>query len=432
LRERRRTRRQREAALLPSMTLDPGVGARQAPARPGRLHHRIGSFQPELGGLLEDVTLAYETWGELDGAGENAVLLVHALTGDSHAAGGPSRSYRRGGWWSPMVGPGLAIDTERYFVVCSNVLGGCSGSTGPSSVEPDSGRPYGMRFPIVTIRDMVRAQKRLLDSLGVRRLALVIGGSIGGQQALEWAVEYPDFVEKAAPVATTGALGPQGLGMSEIGRRAIMADPDWQGGDYYGTGRSPCAGLGIARMAGMMTYQSADGQWERFGRRPASRPALQEEFGGRFEIESYLHYQGHDLVNRFDANSYLYLSRAMDLFDVAAGYSSEEEAYGRIEAEVLFVGISSDWLFPAHEVRQVAQTARRVGVEAGYAQIESLSGHDAFLKDWAELRRALGPFLNEPESDDDRHHRQGVARTPVRVRHPRGPGPGTERSVTRE
>ena len=379
------------------MTRGPGVGARQAPARPGKLHHRIGSFEPELGGFLEDVTLAYETWGELDAAGENAVLVVHALTGDSHAAGEPSGSYRRGGWWSPMVGPGLTIDTERYFVVCSNVLGGCSGSTGPPSVEHDSGRPYGMRFPVVTIRDMVRAQKRLLDSLGVRRLALVIGGSIGGQQALEWAVEYPGFVEKAAPIAATGSLGPQGLGMSEIGRRAIMADPDWRGGDYYGTGRSPGAGLGIARMAGMITYQSAAGQWERFGRRPASRPALQEEFGGRFEIESYLHYQGRELVNRFDANSYLYLSRAMDLYDVAAGYSSEEEAYGRIGAEVLFVGISSDWLFPAHEVRQAAKTAHGAGVEASYTQIESLSGHDAFLKDWAELRRALGPFLNEQE-----------------------------------
>ena len=309
------------------MTLDPGAGARQAPARQGKLHHRIGYFEPELGGSLEDVALAYETWGELDDTGENAVLIVHALTGDTHAAGEPDSAYRRGGWWSPMIGPGRAIDTGQNFVVCSNVIGGCYGSTGPASPDPESGRPYGIRFPVVTIRDMVRAQKCLLDHLGVRRLRLVIGGSIGGQQALEWAVEFPDFVEKAVPVAATNALGPQGLGMSELGRRAIMADPDWQGGDYYGTGRSPDAGLAIARMAGMMTYQSAPGQWERFGRRPASRPALYEEFGGRFEIESYLHYQGRDLVSRFDANSYLYLSRAMDLYDVAAGYESEEEAY---------------------------------------------------------------------------------------------------------
>jgi homoserine O-acetyltransferase/O-succinyltransferase len=376
------------------MTLDSGAGARHAPARPGKLHHSIGYFEPELGGALRGVTLAYETWGELDAAGENAVLIVHALTGDSHAAGEPDRAHKRGGWWSPMVGPGRAVDTERYFVVCSNVLGGCYGSTGPASLDPESGRPYAMRFPLVSVRDMVRAQKRLLDDLGVKRLRLVIGGSIGGQQALEWAVEFPHFVEKAAPVAATGALGPQGIGMSELGRRAIMADPGWQGGDYYGTGRSPEAGLAIARMAGMMTYQSGAGQWERFGRRPASRPALYEEFGGRFEVESYLHYQGRDLVNRFDANSYLYLSRAMDLYDVAAGYESEEEAFARIEAEVLFIGISSDWLFPPPEVRATAQRARGVGARARYAQIESLSGHDSFLKDWAQLREAVGPFLD--------------------------------------
>ena len=378
------------------MTLDPRAGARHAPAQgsPGKLHHRIGSFEPELGGHLPEVTLAYETWGELDGAGENAVLIVHALTGDTRAAGEPSEAYTKGGWWNPMIGSGRAIDTERYFVVCSNVIGGCYGSTGPTSIDPETARPYGMRFPVVTIRDMVRAQRRLLNSLGVRRLALVIGGSIGGQQALEWAVEFPDFVERAVPVAATGALGPQGVGMSEIGRRAIMADPDWQGGDYYGSGRRPEAGLTIARMAGMMTYQSAAGQWERFGRRSASRPALHEEFGGRFEIESYLHYQGKDLVERFDANSYLYLSRAMDLYDVAFGYESEEEAYSRIEADVLFVGISSDWLFPPNEVRHTAARARGAGAAAGYVEIESLSGHDAFLKDWDELRAAVGPFLD--------------------------------------
>jgi homoserine O-acetyltransferase/O-succinyltransferase len=376
------------------MTLDPGAGASHAPALEGKAHP-IGPFEPELGGILPEVTLAYETWGELNETADNAVLLVHALTGDSHAAGGPDELHRRGGWWDPVVGPGLAIDTEKYFVICSNVLGGCSGSTGPASVEPGSGRPYGMRFPVVTIRDMVRAQKRLLDSLGVRKLALVAGGSIGGQQALEWAVEFPDFVEKAVPVAATGALGPQGIGMSEIGRRAIVADPDWQDGDYYGTGRSPDDGLAIARMAGMMTYQSAPGQWERFGRRPAGRPALYPEFGGRFEIESYLQYQGRELTGRFDANSYLYLSRAMDLYDVASGYDSEEEAYARIQAEVLFVGITSDWLFPATEVKDSVENAKRAAARARYAEIDTLSGHDAFLKDWKELTEAIQPFTTK-------------------------------------
>ncbi len=375
------------------MTLDPGAGASHAPARTVKIHHPIGSFEPELGGALREVTLAYETWGELNETADNAVLLTHALTGDSHAAGGPSEGYRRGGWWDPMVGPGRAVDTEKYLVVCSNVLGGCSGSTGPASVEPRTGRPYGMRFPVVTIRDMVRAQRRLLEELGVRRLALVIGGSIGGQQALEWAVEYPDFVEKAVPIAATGALGPQGVGMSEIGRRAIMADPNWQEGDYYGTDRRPDGGLAIARMAGMMTYQSAPGQWERFGRRPAGRPALHPEFGGRFEIESYLHYQGRDLTGRFDANSYLYLSRAMDLYDVSGGYESDEESYSRVEAQVLFVGITSDWLFPPDEVRASAERARKAGADARYTEIDTLSGHDAFLKDWTELTEAIEPFI---------------------------------------
>ena len=377
------------------MTLDPGAGASHAPARPGKHHHYIGSFEPELGGKLDGVTLAYETWGELNSTGDNAVLIVHALTGDSHAAGEPCDEYRKGGWWKPVIGPGSVVDTDKYFVICSNVLGGCAGSTGPASIDPDSGGPYATRFPVVTIRDIVRAQKRLLDELGVQGLALVAGGSIGGQQALEWAVEFPDFVEKAIPVAANGALGPQGLGMSELGRRAIMADPDWQGGDYYGTGRSPDKGLSIARMAGMMTYQSAAGQWERFGRRKAGRPAVYEEFGGRFEVESYLQYQGKDLVGRFDANSYLYLLRAMDLYDVALGYESPEEAFGRIEAEVLFVGISSDWLFPASEVHATAEAARRAGVNAHYTEIVTKSGHDAFLKDWDGLNAAIGPFIKD-------------------------------------
>jgi homoserine O-acetyltransferase/O-succinyltransferase len=393
LRERRKNATVKEAALPLRMAPDPRTGVNKAPVRPGKNFYQIGPFEPELGGFLEEVTLAYETWGELNSSGKNVVLVTHALTGDSHCAGGPCDAYKRGGWWDEMVGPGRTIDTEENFVVCSNVLGGCSGSTGPASINPETGRPYGMRFPLVTIRDIVRAQKQLLDDLGVRKLRAVIGGSIGGQQALEWAVEYPDFVEKAVPIAATGALGPQGIGMSEIGRRAIMADPFWRGGDYYGEEKGPETGLAIARMAGMLTYQSASGQWERFNRNTASRPALYEEFGGRFEVESYLHYQGRDLTGRFDANSYLYLTRAMDLYDVGAGYASHEEAYGRMEAEVLFVGISSDWLFPPAEVRAAAEQARAAGAEVYYEEMESLNGHDAFLKDWDKLRAAVGPFL---------------------------------------
>ena len=377
------------------MKPEPGAGANAAPVRPGKNFHQIGSFEPENGGHLSEVRLAYETWGELDETGGNAVLVVHALTGDSHCSGGPSDAYRRGGWWDEMVGPGRVIDTDENFVVCSNVLGGCSGSTGPAAVDPETGSPYGMRFPIVTIRDIVRAQRRLLDALGVRKLRAVVGGSIGGQQALEWAIEFPGFVEKVVPIASTGALGPQGVAMSEIGRRAIMADPNWRGGDYYEDGEAPETGLSIARMAGMVTYQSASSMWERFGRRPASRPALHDDFAGIFEVEGYLHYQGRDLAGRFDANSYLYLTRAMDLYDAGAGYASREEAYRRIEADVLFVGVSSDWLFPAAEVRQTAEEARLAGTKVRYEKIESKNGHDAFLKDWDELRAAVGPFLND-------------------------------------
>ncbi|WP_119067341.1 homoserine O-acetyltransferase MetX [Rubrobacter indicoceani] len=377
------------------MTLDLGAGANSLPTRSGLKTCRIGPFEPELGGKLSDVHLAYETWGGLNASKTNAVLVVHALTGDSHAAGKRDESCPKGGWWDEVVGPGKVIDTDEYFVICSNVLGGCSGSTGSASADPGTGKPYGMRFPTVTIRDMVRAQKRLLDELGIEGLALVIGGSIGGQQALEWAVEFPDFTGKVAVVAATSYLGPQGLGMSEIGRRAITADPDWQNGDYYGTGRTPENGLALARMAGMMTYQSAAGQWERFGRTPATRGRHIENPGGTFDVECYLQYQGSDLARRFDANSYLYLLRAMDLYDAGRGYGSLEEAYGRVEAEMLFVGIPSDWLFPADEVEATARCMRDAGASVHYAEIDTNSGHDAFLKDWDELRAAIGPFVKK-------------------------------------
>lgn len=377
------------------MTLDVGAGANPLPARPGFETRSIGSFEPELGGHLSDVTLAYESWGELNESRTNAVLIAHALTGDSHAAGEPDEACPKGGWWDEVIGPGRAIDTEEFFVICANVPGGCSGSTGPASTNPATGKPYGSAFLQVTIRDMVRAQKRLLEELGIPQLALVIGGSIGGQQALEWAVEFPGFAEKVAVVAATSYLGPQGLGMSEIGRRAITADPDFQNGDYYGTGREPENGLAIARMAGMMTYQSAAGQWERFGRTPATRGGHIENPGGTFDVECYLQYQGRDLTGRFDANSYLCLLRAMDLYDAGRAYGSLEEAYSRVESEMLFVGIPSDWLFPADEVREAAGIMEKAGASVSYTEIDTPSGHDAFLKDWDELRAAIEPFIND-------------------------------------
>src|SRR5579884_2018519 len=284
----------------------------------------IGALDLELGGRLEQVTLAYRTWGRLNPAGDNAVLVVHALTGDSLATG-------EGGWWTPLIGPGRALDTDRLFVVCSNVLGGCQGSTGPSSPDPQTGRPYAMRFPLITIGDIVNAQRRLVERLGITKL-VAIGGSIGGFQALEWATRHPDLVAASIPIAATGALSPQGVALhGEAGRRAIMADPNWHGGDYASYGVSPDQGLAIARMIAMVTYHSKESMELRFGRNLATRPTLYPSFGPTFDVEGYLHYHGQALVRRFDANSYLYLTRAMDLYDVARD-GGEEHWLGEIAA----------------------------------------------------------------------------------------------------
>src|SRR6266481_2732512 len=303
------------------------------------------------GGLFGPVTLAYETWGTLNATGDNAILIVHALTGNSHAYDAEHPDDPKAAWWNLLIGPGRPFDTSRYFVICSNVLGSCYGSTGPSSIDPRSGRLYGMRFPIITIRDMVHAQRRLLEHLGVRELAMVAGGSIGGQQALEWAVTYPELVRKVAVVAATASLTAQAVAFSEVQRQAIMADPRWQGGSYA-PDAGPGAGLAIARMLAMITYQSEESMEMRFARQPATRltvssPSGAADLGDRFDVEDYLYYQGHTLVRRFDANSYLYISRAMDLYDVSEGYPSMETALQRLRCRALFIGIRSDFLFPA-------------------------------------------------------------------------------------
>ncbi len=388
------------------------------------------------GTTLAPVTLAYETWGTLAATADNVVLICHALTGDAHAADLDTPGDPRAGWWNPLIGPGRVFDTDRYFVVCSNVLGGCYGSTGPTSPHPLDSQPYGMRFPLVSIGDMVRAQRALLAHLGVRRLAAVAGGSIGGLQALEWAVAYPDFVERAIVLAAGARLGAQGIALNEIGRRAIVADPHWQHGDYA-PGEGPADGLAIARMVAMLSYSSAADLDTRFGRRPATRPTSQPSFGPAFDVESYLQYQGEKLVRRFDANTYLILSRAMDRYDVAdwADGGSEEPAYegsrdtevpvggrdtelpahgqwaealgdeaqgdreaaalARVRASLLAVGVSSDWLFPPAQVRALADGVRAAGGHAQYAEIASPLGHDAFLKEWGQLDSILRPFLAE-------------------------------------
>jgi homoserine O-acetyltransferase len=344
----------------------------------------LGALDLELGGRLEKVTMAYRTWGHLNEAGDNGVLVLHALTGDSLAAGA-------GGWWEPLIGPGRALDTDDAFVVCANILGGCQGSTGPASVDPLTGRPYGMRFPLITIGDIVNAQRALVERLGIRKL-VAIGGSIGGFQALEWATRHPELVSGVAPVASTGALDAQGIAMNEIGRRAIMADPDWRGGAYEAEGVFPSSGLAIARMVGMVTYHSKESMDMRFGRNLATRPVLYPSFGPTFDVEGYLHYHGEALVKRFDANSYLYLTQAMDLYDV--GRNGGDEAWlRRIEVPVLLVGIRSDWLFPAAAIRDLRDRLRALGKDVTYRELDSPHGHDAFLKEWDQMTNAIGPFM---------------------------------------
>src|SRR5712691_3627946 len=359
--------------------------------------YTFDSLPLQLGDQLGPVTLAYETWGTLNAAGDNAVLITHALTGSSHAHDEEHPHDTKVAWWNPLIGPGRFFDTSRYFVICSNILGGCYGSSGPSSLVPQTGRPYGMRFPVITIRDMVDAQRRLVEHLGVRRVAMVAGGSIGGQQALEWAVRYPELVEKAIVVAATASLSAQAVAFSEVQRQAILADPRWQKGNYR-PGEGPDAGLAIARMLAMITYQSEESMELRFARREARQvviasPGGYGDLGKRFDVEGYLFYQGDALVKRFDANSYLYISRAMDLYDVSEGYLSLEAALRRVRSKALFIGIRSDFLFPAARVRKLANQVRSLGGDATYVELDSPHGHDAFLKEWEQMTNALSLII---------------------------------------
>jgi homoserine O-acetyltransferase len=349
-------------------------------------HTGIGPVDLELGGHLDDVTVAWRSWGQLNERGDNAVIVLHALTGDSNAGG-------EGGWWEPVIGPGKPLDTDHQFVICSNILGGCQGTTGPASINPNTGRTWGMHFPLITIGDMVTVQRRLVETLGITAI-VPIGGSIGGFQALEWATRHADIVRGSAVIAASGALGAQGIALhGEVGRRAIMSDPAWHNGDYAEYGVFPEQGLAIARMAAMVTYHSRESLGSRFGRTPASRPVLYPGIGPTFDVEGYLHYHGNALVQRFDANSYLYLSRAMDMYDVAR--NGDEETWLReVRSPILLVGISSDWLFPPDDIRTLTANLQRVGADATYREIESPNGHDSFLKDWDQLNGIVGPFTH--------------------------------------
>lgn len=337
----------------------------------------------ESGEKLSPVTVAYETYGSLKEDKSNAVLVCHALSGDSHVAG-------KGGWWSNLVGEGKAIDTYKYYVICSNVLGGCRGSTGPSSTNPRTGRAYGTDFPIVTVGDIVNAQRQLIDHLGIERLLAVVGGSMGGMQVLQWMNAYPRCIRSAIPIATTLKHSPQQIALNEVGRQAIMADPDWQNGNYYGK-TTPAKGLAIARMIGHITYMSEASMTQKFGRRFRADKAP-FKFGADFEVEGYLHHRGDSFVRRFDANSYLYLTKALDYFNLQNGYTIGSIFRG-LEAKVLVVAFKSDWLYPAVQSQEIVKACKLAGVDASYCEVTSTYGHDSFLLETEQEGRLISGFL---------------------------------------
>jgi homoserine O-acetyltransferase len=373
------------------------TAARAEPGEVGLVEARdfvsIESFVFESGQSLPGFTLRYETYGHLNATRDNVVLISHALSADHHCAGIHSLNDRKPGWWNNLIGPGKAVDTNRFFVICSNCLGGCQGSSGPSSINPATGNPFGIAFPFVTIRDMVRAQKRLLDSLGITSLYAVLGGSMGGMQVLQWGIEYPSFVRRLLPMATTARESAQGIGFNEVGRQAIMQDPEWHHGDYPKNG-GPKVGLAIARMMAHITYLSDASMDRKFGRkRTHAADGAAYNFDVQFEVESYLRYQGESFINRFDANSYLYITRAIDHFDLAAAYGSLEKAFAGVEAETLVVGFTSDWLFPPSQNRGVTLALLRAGKRASYAELSTDLGHDSFLLESEELYTLVRGFL---------------------------------------
>ena len=353
---------------------------------------QFDSLALEGGATLTPVEVAYETYGELNADRSNAILITHAFSGDAHAAG-ISHETGKPGWWDNMIGPGKAFDTDRYFVICSNVLGGCQGTTGPGSINPATGRPYALSFPVITIRDMVRLQKMLVDSLGITRLLCAAGGSMGGMQALEWAVSYPEMVRSAIPIATTWRHSAQQIAFNEVGRQAIMADPDWSEGEYYEK-KPPARGLSVARMVGHITYMSDESMREKFGRKLRQKEKFGFDFGVDFEVESYLRYRGSEFVNRFDANSYLYITKAMDYFDLANGNGSLAAAFERAKARFLVISFSSDWLYPSYQSQEIVRALRSRNVDVAYCELPSNYGHDAFLVDVGEQTDLVRGFLS--------------------------------------
>jgi homoserine O-acetyltransferase len=344
----------------------------------------------ENGEKLGPVTVAYETYGELNHERSNAILILHALSGDAHAAGF-HRGDEKPGWWDDMIGPGKAFDTNKYFIICSNVLGGCQGTSGPSSINPKTGKKYGLDFPIVSISDMVNVQKHLIDYLKIDQLLSVAGGSMGGMQALEWLTAYPERLKSAIVIATATKHSPQQIAFHEVGRQAIMTDPQWKDGHYYG-GHSPTKGLAVARMIGHITYMSEISMAEKFGRHPGDEKLHKFSVGS--EVEDYLYNRGNHFVKRFDANSYLYITRAIDSFDASKG-KNLYEVFKEIKAKVLVLAFKSDWLYPASQSKEIVKACKLAGVDTTYCEIDSTYGHDAFLLEVEEETHLVKYFLKK-------------------------------------
>lgn len=360
------------------------------------------TLELESGEHLGPITLAYETYGQLNDDCSNAILIMHALSGSAHAAGKNDPGDRKLGWWDNMIGPGKGFDTRKYFVVCSNVIGGCNGSTGPSSINPETGKPYGLSFPVVAISDMVHAQRYLMEHLGIKRWLSVAGGSMGGMQVLEWSVSYPEQVASAIAMATTSHHSAQAIAFNEVGRRAILGDPNFNNGDYYGDDTlTPAFGLSLARMIGHITYLSDESMRMKFGRRLQDKEKYGYNFSTEFQVESYLKYQGSVFTRRFDANSYLYITKAIDYFDLPGRYGTLTEAFRNVLCKYLVVSFTSDWLYPSYQAREIVRSLKANGKDVTYLDIYSPYGHDAFLLDDERLTRLVRNFLATVASEED-------------------------------
>ena len=348
----------------------------------------------DCGRKLGPITLAYETYGVLNEDKSNAILILHALSGDSHVAGYHTQDDRKPGWWDSMVGPGKGFDTNKYFVICSNAIGGCRGSTGPSSINPETGKPYGLSFPIITIADMVRAQRRLIQHLGIDMLLAVVGGSMGGMAALEWAIAYPEVMCATMVIASSYRTGAQAIAFNAVGRNAILADPVFKGGDYYETNEIPAKGLSIARMLAHITYLSQESMHAKFGRALRGTDHYSYDFDSEFSVETYLDYQGEQFVNRFDANSYLYITKAIDYFDLSAQAGTLDKTLQPIQSDMLVLSYSSDWLYPPSESEQIVNALTHQKKNVTYCNIQSAYGHDAFLLEVDVMAKIIGGYLD--------------------------------------